>query len=55
MAKKGNRILVKLVNKKTGTFYVTQKNRINTNDKLKMKKFDKKTGKHEQFEEGKIK
>ncbi|MFQ5492544.1 MAG: 50S ribosomal protein L33 [Candidatus Dojkabacteria bacterium] len=55
MAKRGNRILIKLVNKQTGTFYVTSKNRINTTDKLKVKKFDKKTGKHETFEEAKIK
>ncbi|KXK26670.1 MAG: 50S ribosomal protein L33 [candidate division WS6 bacterium OLB20] len=55
MAKKGNRILIKLVNKKTGTFYVTSKNRINTNDKIAMTKFDPKTGKHEKFEETKIK
>jgi len=55
MARKGNRILIKLVNKKTGTFYVTEKNRVNTTDKLKVKKFDKKTRKHEEFEEQKIK
>lgn len=55
MAKKGNRILVKMVNKKSGTFYVTSKNRINTQEKMKAKKFDKKTGKHEIFEEAKIK
>lgn len=55
MAKKGNRIIVKFVNKQTGTFYITKKNRINTTDKLKIKKFDKKTGKHEVFEETKLK
>jgi large subunit ribosomal protein L33 len=55
MARKGNRILIKLVNKKTGTFYVSEKNRINTTDKLKVKKFDPKTKKHEEFEEQKIK
>jgi large subunit ribosomal protein L33 len=62
MARKGNRILVKLVNPKTGTFYVTSKNRINTNEKLKVKKFDpkainEKTGKkgaHVYFEERKL-
>lgn len=42
MAKKGNRILIKLVNPKTGTFYVSSKNRINTNEKLEIKKFDRK-------------
>jgi large subunit ribosomal protein L33 len=55
MAKKGNRIIVKLANPKTGTFYTVTKNRVNTTDKLKMKKFDPKTGKHEVFEERKIK
>ncbi|MBW7953268.1 MAG: 50S ribosomal protein L33 [Candidatus Dojkabacteria bacterium] len=55
MAKKGNRILIRLMNKATGTFYVSSKNRINTTDKLKVQKFDKKTGKHEIFEETKIK
>jgi len=55
MAKKGNRIIVKMANKKTGTFYVTTKNRINTTEKVKIKKFDKKTKKHEIFEETKIK
>jgi|GEM_PF-1447625 len=42
MAKKGNRQLIKLRNKKTGTFYVSQKNRVNTTDKLQLKKFDPK-------------
>ncbi|MBN1331266.1 50S ribosomal protein L33 [Candidatus Dojkabacteria bacterium] len=55
MAKKGNRQLIKLRNKNTGTFYVSQKNRVNTTDKVGVKKFDKKTGKHELFEEEKIK
>jgi large subunit ribosomal protein L33 len=54
MAKKGNRQIVKFVNPKTGTFYVATKNRVNTTDKLKLKKFDKKTKKHEVFEERKI-
>lgn len=55
MAKRGNRQLIRLINKVTGTFYVTQKNRVNTTDKLKVKKYDKKTGKHETFEEVKVK
>jgi len=55
MAKKGNRIIIKFVNPKTGTFYTTTKNRINTADKLKLKKFDPKTHRHELFEEKKIK
>jgi large subunit ribosomal protein L33 len=55
MAKKGNRQIIKLVNKKTGTAYYATKNRVNVTDKLEMKKFDPKTGKHEIFTEGKIK
>ena len=55
MAKKGNRILVRLINKVTGTFYVTTKNRVNTKDKLEVKKYDPKTRKHEVFKEVKIK
>lgn len=55
MAKKGNRIIVKMVNPKTGTFYITKKNRINTNEKMETKKFDKKTRKHEKFVEQKVK
>ena len=55
MAKRGNRIIVKMENKASGTFYVTTKNRINTTEKMKIKKFDKKTKKHEIFTEGKVK
>ena len=55
MGKKGNRIIVKMANPKTGTFYVTKKNRINTTDKMETKKFDKKTRKHEKFVEQKVK
>ena len=55
MAKKGNRILIRLVNKKTGSFYTTTKNRINSKEKLKYKKFDPKTKTHEVFDEDKVK
>jgi large subunit ribosomal protein L33 len=55
MAKKGNRIIIKMQNKKTGSFYVTTKNRINKTEKIKLKKFDPKTKKHEVFEEAKVK
>ena len=55
MAKKGNRQLIRLRNKLTGTFYISQKNRVNTTDKMAVKKFDNKTGKHELFEEEKVK
>ncbi len=52
--KKGQRQIIKFVNKKTGTFYTATKNKLNTKDKLSMKKFDPKTRKHEVFEETKI-
>jgi len=55
MAKKGNRILIRLTNKKTGSFYSTSKNRINSKEKLKVSKFDPKTKKHEFFDEDKVK
>lgn len=55
MAKKGNRIIIKLENKETGKFYTTTKNKANTKDKIKLKKFDPKLKKHVIFEEGKIK
>ena len=55
MAKKGNRQLIRLRNKETGTFYISQKNRVNTTDKLELKKFDSKTGKRELFTEEKSK
>lgn len=53
--KKGKVVYVRMLNPKTGTSYITKKNRTNTQDPLKMKKFDKKTGKHENFEERKLK
>jgi large subunit ribosomal protein L33 len=55
MAKKGNRILIRLRNKETGSFYTTSKNRINSKDKLKLKKFDPKLKKHIVFDEDKVK
>ncbi len=53
MAKKGNRILIRVANKASGSFYTTFKNRINSKDKIKIKKYDPKTRKHEMFEETK--
>ncbi len=55
MAMHGKRILVKLVNKATGSYYVTVKNPKNTTEKLRLKKYDKKTRKIEEFVEDKIK
>lgn len=55
MAMHGKRVLIKLVNKSTGTFYVTVKNPKTTTDKLRLKKYDKVTRKHEVFVEDKVK
>jgi large subunit ribosomal protein L33 len=55
MAKKGGTIFVRLMNKETGTYYVTKKNpkSLNTQEKLKFKKYDKKLRKHVEFTETK--
>ena len=45
---KGNRRLYKVINKKTGTFYITSGNRVN-NMPAKLKKFDPKSKNHEEF------
>jgi|TARA_B100000886_G_C20066424_1_gene343946 large subunit ribosomal protein L33 len=55
MAMHGKRILIRLVNKATGSYYVTVKNPKNTTDKLRLKKYDKKTRRIEEFVEDKIK
>lgn len=39
----------------TGTFYITKKNPRTKTEKLELKKYDKKTRKHEIFKEKKIK
>ena len=39
----------------TGTFYTTTKNPRTTTEKLELRKFDKKTQKHEIFKEKKVK
>lgn len=56
MAKKGNTILIKLANPNTGTYYTSKKNTKspNTTEKLRFRKYDKKTRKHEEFIEGKL-
>ncbi|MBD3362442.1 50S ribosomal protein L33 [Candidatus Dojkabacteria bacterium] len=55
MAKKGNRIKIKLKSTKSGHCYYTTKNRINTQDKIKITKFDPTIKKHVEYEESKIK
>ena len=56
MAKKGGRELIKLESTAgTGYFYVTEKNKRNTKDKLVLKKYDRKARKHVEFKEVKLK
>lgn len=56
MAKKGPREIIKLESSAdTGYFYTTTKNKKNTTEKLKIKKYDPVVRKHVEFKEGKIK
>ncbi|MCC7289215.1 50S ribosomal protein L33 [bacterium] len=55
MAKKQARALIVLKNPKTGTLYFTNKNSLNSPDKIVLKKYDKKTRKVETFTESKMK
>lgn len=53
---KGKRDLIRLVSEEgTGEFYTTDKNKSNTPDKLRFKKYDKKLRRHVWFKEAKIK
>ena len=49
--KKGNRIIVKL-RSETGFCYFTEKNKLVTTDKLRLKKYDPKLRKRVEFVEG---
>lgn len=51
MAKKWSRIWVRMRNPETGSHYMTQKNKINTPDKLELVKYDKKLRKRVKFVE----
>ena len=51
-SKKGNRVLVGLACEETGMrIYVTSKNRVNTKEKLRLKKYNPKLRKHTWFSE----
>ncbi len=50
MAKKGNRIKIKLVSD-NGDIYYSEKNRVNTTEKLELRKFNKKERKHITYKE----
>lgn len=55
MAKKGPRNLIKMVSPDGDDVYYTSKNSRNTTDKLKLRKYNKKKRKHEEYTEGKMK
>ena len=56
MAKKAIKVKVKLESTAgTGTFYLAEKNPRTHPEKLTLKKYDKKTKKHEEFVEKKLK
>ena len=56
MLKKGSRELIKLISSaKTGTFYITRKNKKTSKEKLKLRKYDSKIKKHTIFHETKLK
>ena len=54
MAKKGNRLLVKMRSSESGHMYYTQKNRRNVTEKLELKKYDPTLRKHVLYKEGKM-
>lgn len=53
MAKKGNRVLVKLRSTESGHMYYTQKNKRNDTARLEMKKYDPLVRKHVIYRETK--
>ncbi|MBO5695903.1 MAG: 50S ribosomal protein L33 [Alphaproteobacteria bacterium] len=55
-SKKGNKIVVQLLNAETGTSYITTKNTKseNTAGKMKFRKYDRKLRKHVVFTEAKV-
>jgi large subunit ribosomal protein L33 len=53
MAKKGNRVVIKLKSTESGHFYVTQKNRRNDTGRLELKKYDPFLRRHVMYRETK--
>jgi large subunit ribosomal protein L33 len=53
MAKKGNRVLVKLRSTESGRMYYTQKNKRNDSARLEMKKYDPLVRRHVLYRETK--
>lgn len=53
MAKKGNRVLVKLRSSESGHIYYTQKNKRNDTNRIELKKYDPFVRKHVLYKETK--
>ena len=53
MAKKGNRVLVKLRSTESGHIYYTQKNKRNDTNRIELKKYDPFVRKHVLYKETK--
>ncbi len=53
MAKKGNRVVVKLRSTESGHMYITYKNRRNTTQRLELRKYDPIVRKHVIYRETK--
>lgn len=53
MAKKGNRVLVKMKSTESGHMYYTQKNRRNDQARLELKKYDPLVRRHVVYREAK--
>jgi len=53
MAKKGNRVVVKLMSTKSGHMYITSKNRRNDTQRLELRKYDPIVRKHVVYRESK--
>jgi large subunit ribosomal protein L33 len=53
MAKKGNRVVVKLMSTESGHMYITSKNRRNDTQRLELRKYDPLLRKHVVYRESK--
>jgi len=54
MAKAGQRVIIKMKSSESHHCYTTTKNKVNSPDKLQLKKFDPVVRKHVLYKEGKI-
>ncbi|QMU55730.1 MAG: 50S ribosomal protein L33 [Candidatus Mycalebacterium zealandia] len=53
MGKQGNRLMVKIKSTESHHIYYTEKNKVNTEDRLELKKFDPVVRKHVLYKETK--